>query len=80
MPGDTHDTCEMYHVTQDTQEMATIVFKQGKGNQCRVPGVKLESKSKSLKFINNLEKRKTKENQKRRKRVKREKREKGGET
>ena len=46
----------MYHVTQDTQEMATIVFIQGQGNQCRIPGVKLESKSKSLKIINNHEK------------------------
>ena len=57
--GDTHDTCDMYHLTQDTQEMATIVFKQGQSNQCRIPGVKLESQSKSLKIINNLEKRKT---------------------
>ena len=39
--------------------MATIVFKQGQDNQCRTPGVKLESQSKSLKIINNLEKRKT---------------------
>ena len=60
--GDTCDTCDTYHVTQDTQEMANIVSKQGQGNQCRAPGVKLESQSKSLKIITNLEKIKTKKN------------------
>ena len=34
--------------------------KQGQGNECRTPGVKFESESKSLKIIRNLEVRKTK--------------------
>ena len=62
--------------------MATIVFKQGQGNQCRTPGVKPKSQSKSLKIINNLEKRKTEINKGEPKKVKNsnkgEKREKRG--
>ena len=71
--GDKHDTCDTYHVTQDTQEMANIVSKQGQGYQCGTLGVKLESHTKSLKIITNLKKQKkqreTKENQKNRKTV-----------
>ena len=72
----------MTHVTQDTQEMATIVFKQGQGNQWQTPGVQFESQSKSMKTINNLEKRKTEINKGEPKKVKNsnkgEKREKRG--